>query len=63
MHHEFKGHSAFSNYSDSRLLASEATNKIPTGLIRDRAISWCCDYLNAINTVKNVFYYEDLIDN
>jgi hypothetical protein len=29
--------------------------------VRDLAISWCCDYLNALSKGGKVYYYEELL--
>lgn len=60
-HHEFKGHPAYSEHVKFLDKINLAKSTIPQNLSRDLAISWCCDYLNALNTVKKVYYYEDLV--
>lgn len=63
MHHEFKGHPAYSMYSTVMHLAEKAQQEVKQSHARDLAITWCCDYLNAFKYGKRVYYYEELIDN
>lgn len=62
-HHEFKGHPAYSPKSKYINSINLCIKSIEQSLVRDLAITWSVDYMNAISSKEKVFFYEDILKN
>lgn len=59
-HHEFKGHPAYSQDSKYINEIKYCIQHIEQTLVRDLAITWCVDYLNAVSSSTKIFYFEEI---
>ena len=62
-HHEFKGHPACSDNSKNYELFLRAKIIFPDNQASNLAITWACDYLDAVESGVKFFYYEELLVN
>ena len=60
-HHEFQGHPAFSKTSVYIKSITACLENIPPSQVRDLAITWSVDYLNAIHAKSPCLYYEEIL--